>query len=94
MVPALEEMNEPGAAHVQEKILDAVPLRAMRAGSGTISGPEIVEAEGNSTRDKYVEDLGCDFCVPVSPGNVNLGVLAREFNLPNEFEYKLPREGC
>ena len=93
VVPVLDEVGEPSAANVQEDVMDAVPLHVMMEGSRPTSGPDIIEVEGNVMGSKYTEDLGSDFCVPVSSKKVNLEALAREFGLPDEFEYLLPRDG-
>ena len=78
-------------APVPEGVPGVAPRLTM-AGSGATSGPRIVEAEGAAVGKEYLEDLGKDFRVPFSSQGVNLAALVREFNLPDQFEYLLPRE--
>ena len=91
--PALDDAGNIEAAYIPEAVHGVVPLHITMAGSGATSGPHVVEAEGNAVGKEYIENLGSDFRVPFSLQYVNLGMLVREFNLPNQFEYLSPREG-
>ena len=75
-----------------EAVVDAVPLRVMMAGSGPVSDPAMAEVEGNIVEEEYTKNMGSDFQVPVCLKKIDLKVMINKFNLPAEFEYKLPRE--
>ena len=93
VILTVEVEGEPDEEVTSEASVAVIPLWAMTAGSGIVSDPTVIKAEGNLIREDYIEDLGSNFKVSACLKELELEAAVHDFGLPEEFEYKLPREG-
>ena len=61
VVPAIKVVEEPGMRVINEGTVEAISLRAMMVGSGSVSSPVVVKAKENFVGEEYIENLGSNF---------------------------------